>query len=661
MLLDATWAAPVWVSPDYGPGTQSSDPDVTVSPVTHTPVAVFATRWDPGDGNAQIINFARAERRADGSLDWSGTRERAVEVLPRGTKPGVASLAVGAFNGQETVHVTYWDHGYEGHPASEDFMYVRSLDGGRTWSAPFNLSNSGQVAGKVGLAADVVGNVYAVWSDWRGNPNVNGQDIWFRQYSSVTGQWTAAKKIESDPATKSSYPTIIRSPGGRLDAAWADRVVVPRRVSYTRSNDNGATWSPVETVFTAPDDRDVAGRQSITLTIAADGTAYVAAALPPAFGNTGTTYTWYSYKEPGQPWSTARRVFDSHPSANPFFTADRSGRVYLSWLQYNDGAAGPWDILVKYRDGDAAHDWSDPPPEHATTTGTWKGYYGGHITVDTRESVPTEAYVVTDDTVGGSHQIYATSADVSSAVTTVTGRRVFYNNSAFDGNGPAINAADDNAVAPDKAALLPGRAATAANYTSYSKGINGLMIDLAGAAAPPLSADDFEFRVGNSGAPSTWAIAPPPADVAVRALPTGANLSRVAITWPDGAIRNKWLQVTVRANDDTGLRSPDVFYFGNAVGETGNSSTVFRVDRRDVAATRNAQRKPTMIGNPFDHNRDGRINSRDVVLARNNQRFALSLLTAPPAAAAGAESRAGVDAGAGSTRERTRRASPSNR
>src|SRR5687768_14015394 len=41
---------------------------------------------------------------------------------------------------------------------------------------------------------------------------------------------------------------------------------------------------------------------------------------------------------------------------------------------------------------------------------------------------------------------------------TVVGRWVFYNNSAFDGNDPAANAADDAAVAPDKVAALPGGA-----------------------------------------------------------------------------------------------------------------------------------------------------------------------------------------------------------
>lgn len=45
----------------------------------------------------------------------------------------------------------------------------------------------------------------------------------------------------------------------------------------------------------------------------------------------------------------------------------------------------------------------------------------------------------------------------------VVARHVFYNHSAFDGHDPAANTDDDNAIAIDKRALLPGRTADFAN------------------------------------------------------------------------------------------------------------------------------------------------------------------------------------------------------
>src|SRR5580698_7642731 len=55
----------------------------------------------------------------------------------------------------------------------------------------------------------------------------------------------------------------------------------------------------------------------------------------------------------------------------------------------------------------------------------------------------------------------------------VVDEQIFYNDSAFDGNSTAANAADDAAIATDKTPLLPGQTAGFANYTSYSRGING--------------------------------------------------------------------------------------------------------------------------------------------------------------------------------------------
>src|SRR5207248_11258177 len=134
----------------------------------------------------------------------------------------------------------------------------------------------------------------------------------------------------------------------------------------------------------------------------------------------------------------------------------------------------------------------------------------------------------------------------------VVGRFVFYNHSAFDGNNPSINSQDDNAIATDKQALLPGGTATFANYTSYSNGINGIMVDVASLAGSP-TASDFSFRVGNTNTPASWTTAPAPSKVVARPGAGAGGSTRIEITWPDGAIKNEWLQVTVKADAATGL------------------------------------------------------------------------------------------------------------
>ena len=171
----------------------------------------------------------------------------------------------------------------------------------------------------------------------------------------------------------------------------------------------------------------------------------------------------------------------------------------------------------------------------------------------------------------------------------VVGRQLFYNNSSFDGNNPAANAADDAAIAAGKAPMFPGNTATFANYSSYSRGINGVMVDIAGLPSTTLTAADFAFRVGNTNDPQSWTAAPTP-QITLR-LGAGVDGSaRVELIWPDGAIVGQWLEVTVKATPRTGLAADDVFYYGNAIGETGNQVGNAIVDTADSTATQNNPR-----------------------------------------------------------------------
>ncbi len=200
----------------------------------------------------------------------------------------------------------------------------------------------------------------------------------------------------------------------------------------------------------------------------------------------------------------------------------------------------------------------------------------------------------------------------------VVSRSIFYGNSAFDGYNPLPSSNDHNAIARDKTALLPGQTATFANLTSYDKGINGIMIDVAGAHGD-ITANDFTFRVGNNNSPSTWASAPAPVSVVVL-NGAGANGSdRVELTWSDGAIEDEWLEVTMAASADTGLALPDTFFFGNLIGDTGDGDTpnLAFSNATDENATRLNDGTAT-ITNPYDLNRDRFVNSSDENIARAN-------------------------------------------
>ena len=133
----------------------------------------------------------------------------------------------------------------------------------------------------------------------------------------------------------------------------------------------------------------------------------------------------------------------------------------------------------------------------------------------------------------------------------------FYNLSAWDDGDGAANAADDEAIAP-KVALRPGSQATFTNYTSYDKGINGLMIDVYDLPSTP-TVNDFLFRVGNNDKPygndldnadDDWPCAPDP----------------IAMTWP-------WCGPVWRGSNhaDLGRRChPQLLVAGDFAGQRSN-------------------------------------------------------------------------------------------
>ena len=116
-----------------------------------------------------------------------------------------------------------------------------------------------------------------------------------------------------------------------------------------------------------------------------------------------------------------------------------------------------------------------------------------------------------------------TEVSVTPPVPSIVARYLFYNGSKFD-----ADSSDAFAIATDKQALLPGQTATFQNYSSYSDGINGIMIDVANLDGT-VSGSDFTFKVGNSSDTSTWQTAPNPASILVFPSGGGGGSTRVEL------------------------------------------------------------------------------------------------------------------------------------
>lgn len=224
-------------------------------------------------------------------------------------------------------------------------------------------------------------------------------------------------------------------------------------------------------------------------------------------------------------------------------------------------------------------------------------------------------------------EVYRISFTGNNGPSNVVARNLFYNNSAFDGNNTAANAADDGAIAIDRIAYLPGDGiAQPENVSSYSRGINGIMIDVAGNHGP-LSVNDFTFRIGANNDPDSWASAPAPSAVVVRAGAGAGGADRVEIIWPDGAIANTWLQVIVEGNDaaggfnvNTGLPASDVLFWGSRIADFGTSpgADSFLTSTTDLLQVLAKLGLGKPITESGDYNRDGQVSTTDSLLVLAN-------------------------------------------
>ncbi|MFO0014801.1 MAG: Ig-like domain-containing protein, partial [Planctomycetota bacterium] len=238
--------------------------------------------------------------------------------------------------------------------------------------------------------------------------------------------------------------------------------------------------------------------------------------------------------------------------------------------------------------------WSDPNAGDTVTLtatlgsvvrngdGTWSWSFTPS-TVLTNQSVTITA----TDAGGLSSQV---SFTVSSLVA-VLNSKVYYKGSSFAGT--SVDAALDTSKVIAKSGAT-AQALTFANLINTTRGINGLVFDVGGLTAASLTASDFVFRMSPTGAfneatnpPSSWAAAPAPSLVNVTAG-TATTAARVRLEWADNAIADRWLQVKVLANANTGLLSPEVFYVGHLYGEVNGSTSggLFSVSIGDATAIR---------------------------------------------------------------------------
>jgi hypothetical protein len=228
------------------------------------------------------------------------------------------------------------------------------------------------------------------------------------------------------------------------------------------------------------------------------------------------------------------------------------------------------------------------------------------------------------------------------ALATVVRAGVYYRGSVFENNG--VDAAIDSSIELAKSGST-SQLLGYNNLINSSRGINGLVFDVAGLASTDLTSNDLSFRVSPRGAfdeaanpPSSWQLPPSPTAIVVTAG-TNTTPSRIRLEWADNAIANQWLQVRVSANTRTGLTTPQTFYLGHLLGElTGvSSANRYLLQMADVMAIQPKVGSLANASSRFDINKNGLVQLSDLSLVRSMVGLGILRNITIPAAGSGPE------------------------
>ncbi|MEO0138395.1 MAG: sialidase family protein [candidate division WOR-3 bacterium] len=122
--------------------------------------------------------------------------------------------------------------------------YIRSVDGGATWSSTFDLSGGVDASGS-GFWRRPVGSitaygiyVHAVFVDDR----FGNKEVLYRRSTNSGASWSGIIRLTNTPGTSWS-PFILTNPLGEVRLYWVDDSDGDYEVMCKISTDNGANWS----------------------------------------------------------------------------------------------------------------------------------------------------------------------------------------------------------------------------------------------------------------------------------------------------------------------------------------------------------------------------------------------------------------------------------
>jgi Neuraminidase (sialidase) len=268
-------------------------------------------------------------------------------------------------------------------PGNWEIIYSKSSNGGVTWSAAANVSNTDGSSAEATIAADV-GAIHVAWSD----DTPGNQEILYSKSTDGGATWSVPVNVSNNSG--GSVNSVIMVDAGTVHLAWEDNTAGNWEIFYSKSTDGGATWSAPVNVSNNSGD--------------SEGTKIAV--------NAGTIYlAWYDYTpanveiffskstDGGVTWSAPVNVSNNDGgSYGPAIVAD-AGTIHVAWW---DNTPGNAEIFYS-NSTDGGATWSAP----VNVSNNSVGSVGPTIAVDSG----TIHLAWGDDTPGNPEIFYSNSTD----------------------------------------------------------------------------------------------------------------------------------------------------------------------------------------------------------------------------------------------------------
>ncbi len=180
---------------------------------------VYIVWYDSRDGNRELYYSLSNDNGDTWSADTRLTNNPGESWHPSVTVSG------------SVVQIVWHDDT----PGNNEIFYKRSNDGGNTWTADMQLSNTSGSSNMPGIAVSG-SNVHVCWYD----STAGNWEIYYKRSTDGGSSWGADTRLTNNTAS-SLYPSIAVS-GSNVHIAWTDNRNGPLSILYKRSTNGGTSW-----------------------------------------------------------------------------------------------------------------------------------------------------------------------------------------------------------------------------------------------------------------------------------------------------------------------------------------------------------------------------------------------------------------------------------